>query len=183
MKIYNTKLTEVKIIEYETRKDNRGFSYPIYNRAEMEREGIFFEYTEERIYYSKKAGTLYGIHFQNEPKAQTKLLYCIEGSGVDYAVDLRRGSPTYLQSISVELSAENRRQILIPKGFGHAFISLEDNTRNVMRFDEPFDSVYSREIAYNDPDIGLNYYTNTPILAPYDIHAPRLRDCDINLHI
>lgn len=181
MKIYSTKLTEVKIIEYKKRTDNRGFSYPIFNRAEMERAGIFFECTEERIYYSEKAGTLYGIHFQNEPKAQTKLLYCIEGSGIDYAVDLRRGSPTYLQWISVELSAENRRQILIPKGFGHAFISLEDNTRNVMRFDEPFDSVYSREIAYNDPEIGLKYDIDTLILAPHDINAPLLKACDINL--
>lgn len=133
------------------------------------------------MYCSAKAGTLYGIHFQNHPKPQAKLLYCIEGSGIDYAVDLRRNSPTYLQWVSVKLSASNRRQIYIPKGFGHAFISLEDNTRNVMRFDEPFDARYSRQIAYNDRNIGIQYPINDLILAPHDIHAPLLKDSDLNL--
>ncbi|MDD6771669.1 dTDP-4-dehydrorhamnose 3,5-epimerase family protein [Inconstantimicrobium porci] len=80
------------------------------------------------------------MHFQNNPKPQAKLLYCIKGRGIDYAVDLRRDSPTFLKWVCVELSEENRKQIFIPKGFGHVFISLEDNTKNVMRIDESFDS-------------------------------------------
>lgn len=82
--------------------------------------------------------------------------------------------------VSVKLSAENRKQIYIPKGFGHVFISLEDNTRNVMRFDESFDSQYARQIAYNDPDIAIQYFIDTPILAPYDANAPLLKDSDLN---
>jgi dTDP-4-dehydrorhamnose 3,5-epimerase len=136
---------------------------------------------EERVYLSEKAGTLYGIHFQNNPKAQAKLLYCIKGRGIDYAVDLRKNSSTYLQWISVELSADNRKQIYIPKGFGHVFISLEDNTKNVMRYDEPFDSRYSRQIAYNDPEIGIDYPIINPILASHDMNAPLLADCGLNL--
>jgi dTDP-4-dehydrorhamnose 3,5-epimerase len=136
---------------------------------------------EERVYYSEKAGTLYGIHFQNNPKAQAKLLYCIKGRGIDYAVDLRKNSSTYLQWVSVELSADNRKQIYIPKGFGHVFISLEDNSKNVMRYDEPFDSRYSRQIAYNDPEIRIKYPISNPILAPHDIDAPLLANSDLNL--
>lgn len=181
MKIYSAFLPEVKIIEYDKKTDNRGFSYSIYNRTEMENAGIFFEYKEERIYYSQKAGTLYGIHFQNNPKPQAKLLYCIEGRGMDYAIDLRKDSSNYLKWICVELSVENRKQIYIPKGFGHVFISLEDNTRNVMRFDEPFDSRYSRQIAYNNPDIGIEYPIENPILAPHDINATFLPESDLNL--
>lgn len=181
MNIYSTELEEVKIIESERKEDNRGYSYSIYHQEEYERAGIFLDYKEERIYYSKEAGTLYGIHFQNNPKAQSKLLYCIEGRGFDYAVHLRKDSPTYLKWVCVELSAENQRQIYIPKGFGHAFLSLEDNTRNVMRFDEPFKKAYSRQIAYNDPQIGIKYPMEHFILAPHDIKAPMLADSDINL--
>lgn len=181
MKIKSTEIQEVKIIEYEMKTDNRGFSYPLFNKRELVEAGINFNDTEEIVYFSEKAGTLYGIHFQNAPKAQAKLLYCIEGRGIDYAVDLRKNSPTYLQWISVELSADNRKQIFIPKGFGHVFLSLEDNTRNVMRFDEPFDPLYSRQIAYHDPDIGIEYPISPPILAPHDRNAPLLANSDVNL--
>lgn len=181
MKVESTKLKEVKVVEYEQKYDNRGFSYSIYSKGELEQAGINFEYVEERVYFSQKAGTLYGIHFQNNPKAQTKLLYCIKGRGIDYAVDLRKNSATYLQWIGVELSADNRKQIYIPKGFGHAFISLEDNTKNVMRYDELFDYRYSRQIAYNDPIIRIEYPVSNPILAPHDSNAPLLEECDLNL--
>ena len=81
----------------------------------------------------------------------------------------------------MELSEENRKQIYIPKGFGHVFISQEDNTRNVMRLDEPFDSRYSRQIAYNDPDIGITYHIDNPILVVHDINATFLSESDLNL--
>lgn len=167
MKVNNTKLMEVKIIEYDEKEDNRGYSYTTYNKGELEKAGIYFEYSMEQVYCSKKAGTLYGIHFQNKPKTQAKLLYCIQGRGIDYAVDLRDYSETYLQWVSVELSEKNRRQIYIPKGFGHAFISLEDNTQNVMRYDEPFDARYSKQLRYDEPQIGINYPFAYPILASF----------------
>ena len=181
MEVKSTAIQEVKIIEYKKKIDSRGFSYPILSKKELASAGIDFDYSEEIVYFSEKAGTLYGIHFQNAPKAQAKLLYCIEGRGIDYAVDLRKNSPTYLQWVSVELSADNRKQIYIPKGFGHVFISLEDNTKNVMRFDEPFDPLYSRQIAYNDPDIGIKYPIEPSLLASHDMNAPFLSDSDLNL--
>ena len=108
-------------------------------------------------------------------------MYCIKGRGIDYAIDLRKSSPTYLQWVGVELSADNKKQIYIPKGFGHVFLSLEDGTMNVMRFDEPFDQQFSRQIAYNDPDIGIKYPIENPILAPHDRNAPMLAESDLNL--
>jgi len=181
LKVICTSLEDVKILEYDFNTDNRGLSYPLYCKNELEKEEIYFNYTEERIYRSAKAGTLYGIHFQNNPKPQAKLLFCIKGREIDYAIDLRKDSSTYLKWISVELSEANRKQIYIPKGFGHAFISLEHDTRNVMRFDEPFDSRYSRQIEYNDSEIGIIYPINNPILAPHDINAPTLKNSDLNL--
>ncbi|WP_167959293.1 dTDP-4-dehydrorhamnose 3,5-epimerase family protein [Anaerosporobacter faecicola] len=181
MKIYDTKLKEVKIIEYEKKTDSRGFSYSIFDKKELLEAEIYFEHQQERIYYSEKAGTLYGIHFQNAPKAQTKLLYCIAGRGIDYAVDLRKESSTYLQWVGVELSAENHRQIYIPKGFGHVFLSLEDHTKNVMRFDEAFDPKYNRQIAYDDPQIHIEYPIKPIVLAEYDRKAPNLENCDIHI--
>lgn len=181
MRVENTGLHEVKIIEYERKTDNRGFSCPTYRKNDLAEAGIAFDYTEEIEYFSEKAGTLYGIHFQNAPRAQAKLLYCTQGRGIDYAIDLRNGSPTFLKWIGVELSADNRKQIYIPQGFGHAFLSLQDHTKNVMRIDEPFDPRYSRQIAYNDPDIAIPYPIDAPILASHDIHAPLLADSDVNL--
>lgn len=137
MRVTDTALDGVKVLEYDVHTDCRGYSFPILDRVQLRQAGLDFDFSQEVVYHSEKAGTLYGIHFQNAPKAQTKLLYCIQGRGLDYAVDLRRESPTYLQWVCVELSAENRRQILIPKGFGHAFLALEDSTRNVIALTSP----------------------------------------------
>ena len=181
MKKESTALPEVKVLCYDLKTDNRGYSHPVYVRSALLNGGIDFDYCEERIYFSAAAGTLYGIHFQNAPCAQAKLIYCISGCGIDYAVDLRRDSPNYRKWVGIEISEENRKQIYIPKGFGHAFLSLVPNTRNVMRFDVPFDNRYLRRIAYNDPTIGIAYPVSRPVLAPHDIAASLLDDSDANL--
>lgn len=181
MKIYNTALKEVKVIEYDKRADNRGYSYSLYSREELKKAELDFQYVEERAYTSLKAGTLYGIHFQNQPKAQTKIIYCLKGKGLDYAVDLRKDSPTFKQWVCIPMSADNRKQLYIPKGFGHAFLSLVDDTVNVMAYDEPFDPQFSRQIAYNDPELHIDFPIKDIILAPHDVNAPWLKDCDLNL--
>ncbi len=181
MKVTPTTLPEVLVIEYEEYPDVRGRSYATYSKRALREAGIAADYIEETVYCPQKAGTLYGIHFQNHPKAQTKLLYCAKGHGLDYAVDLRKHSKTYKQWVCVELSAENRKQILIPQGFGHAFLSLEDDTNVVMRIDNEFDPWYRRGIAWNDPELNIPFPIEKPILAPHDIAAPFLRDSDCNL--
>jgi len=180
LKITSTHLPEVKILKYEKYPESRGYSYSTFSKRELQKAGIGTEFIEENVYCPKKAGTLYGIHFQNYPVAQTKLLYCIKGRGLDFAIDLRKSSETYKQWVSVELSSDNRKQIYIPKGFGHVFLSLEDNTYVVMIIDNYFEEKYRRGIAWNDPELKIRYPVDKPILAKHDIDAPFLKDCDCN---
>ncbi len=181
LKVTTTDLPEVLILEYEKQLEIRGYSYSNFSRRELKEAGIAPDFVEENVYCPKKAGTLYGIHFQNNPMAQSKLLYCTKGRGLDFAVDLRKDSSTYKRWVCVELSSHNGRQIYIPKGFGHAFLSLEDNTSVVMRIDNYFQKEYRRGIAWNDPDINITFPIDNPILAPHDIEAPFLKDSDCNL--
>lgn len=181
LKATPTDLPEVQILEYEKKFETRGCSYSIFSRRELSEVGIDADFVEENVYCPKKAGTLYGIHFQNNPMAQAKLLYCTKGRGLDYAIDLRKDSKTYKQWVCVELSSDNRKQIYIPKGFGHAFLSLEDNTNVVMRIDNYFQQIYRRGIAWNDTDLCITYPIDKPTLAQHDIAAPFLKDSDCNL--
>lgn len=181
IKVTKLEIEGVLVLEYESGEDNRGSSHRIFSERELNEIGLDVKFVEETIYCPAKAGTLYGIHFQNNPMAQSKLLYCIKGSGVDYAVDLRKDSKTYKKWVCVELSESNRKQIFIPAGFGHAFLSKEDNTQVVMRIDNYFDPELCRGIAYDDIDLDIDYDIANPILSEFDSNAPSLEDCDINL--
>ncbi|MFZ2537300.1 MAG: dTDP-4-dehydrorhamnose 3,5-epimerase [Oscillospiraceae bacterium] len=174
------KLQEVLVLEYDLEIDSRGNSYKILSQNELNAIGIDTEFIEETVYCPNKAGTLYGIHFQNYPMAQTKLLYCTKGRGLDFAVDLRRDSETFKQWVCVELNAENRKQIYIPKGFGHAFLSLEDNTNVVMRIDNCFHPNFRKAICYCDPALNITFPIKNPILSQMDIEAPLLMYSDCN---
>ena len=181
LKVTKLVIEDVKILEYEVFEDNRGMKQAYYSKRELEKVGIHTEFVEEILYISEKKGTLYGIHFQNHPKAQTKLLYCTKGRGLDFAVDLRKSSKTYKQWVNIELSAENRKQIVIPVGFGHAFLSLEDDTHVVFRTDKYFDPKLQRAISYADEEINIDFKVTDPILSKQDQTAPLLRDSDCNL--
>lgn len=181
IKVTQLAIKDVLVLEYDSGEDNRGTSYKLFSEKELEDIGIYTRFVEETLYCPIKKGTLYGIHFQNHPKAQAKLLYCTKGKGIDFAVDLRRNSKTYKQWVSVELSPENKKQIYIPAGFGHAFLSLEDNTQVVMKIDNYFDSDLCRAITYDDAELGINFNISNPILSEFDKNAPTLENCDINL--
>jgi dTDP-4-dehydrorhamnose 3,5-epimerase len=181
LRVTPTDLFEVKILEYEVIEDIRGIKYHNYSQRELTGVGITTDFVEETLYCAAKKGTLYGIHFQNDPKPQTKILYCTQGSGLDFAVDLRHSSNTYKKWVCVELSEQNRRQIYIPKGFGHAFLSLEDDTHVVFRIDNYFDPQLQRSISYRDPDLNIPFNIEAPILSKQDSEAPFLRDSDCNL--
>jgi dTDP-4-dehydrorhamnose 3,5-epimerase len=181
LKVTPTDLPEVLILEYKIDFETRGCSYPNFSKRELEKVGINIDFVEENVYCPKRAGTLYGIHFQNNPMPQSKLLYCTKGSGLDYAVDLRKDSKTYKRWICVKLSSDNQKQIYIPRGFGHAFLSLEDNTNVVMRIDNYFRVEYRRGIAWNDSELNIDYQIGRPILAQHDKEAPFLKDSDCNL--
>lgn len=180
LKVKHTELTEVLILDYEPREDIRGIVYKNYSKKELNEAGITMDFVEEYLYCPAKKGTLYGIHFQNNPKAQNKLIYCTKGRGLDFAVDLRRNSKTYKQWICVELSPENRRQIYIPSGFGHAFLTLEDDTNIIYRIDEYSDPNLQRAISYKDDELNIPFNIENPILSMQDTIAPNLRESDCN---
>lgn len=135
---------------------------------------------EELVYRAARARTFYGIHAQNHPCAQTKLISCLSGRCLDYVVDLRRDSPTYTQWVRVELSAQNARQMYVPAGFGHGCLTLEPETVVVMHVDQPFDPELARVVRHDDPTIGLDLPDGLT-LAPWDVEAPYLPLGDLNL--
>ncbi len=133
---------------------------------------------------SAKKGTLRGLHFQKAPMAQAKLVRCIRGSIIDVAVDLRKGSPTYLKWVAEELSAENKKQIYVPRGFAHGFITLTDDVEIEYKVDNLYSPEHDRGIRYDDPEIAMDWEKYLkgmePILSAKDINGPLLKDSDVN---
>lgn len=180
MIIEKTKFEEVLIIIPHIFNDNRGWFFESYSKSKFKEFGLDIEFIQDNHSFSKNRYTIRGIHFQNYPYAQSKLVRCIAGRILDIVVDLRKGSPTYCQWISVELSAVNKRQVFIPKGFGHAFITLEENTEVCYKVDAPWSREHERTISYLDPEININWPEGEKILSVKDASAPFLKDCDIN---
>jgi len=171
----------VKVIEPTYHEDYRGYYCETYSARTLGEFGIKDMFVQDNHFLSLKRGTIRGIHFQNAPYVQAKLLRCTRGSLFDVAVDLRKGSPTYKKWVSVILSEENRKQIYIPKGFGHCCMSLVDMTEGQYKVDCLYEPQYDRAIAWNDPEIGIEWPTViTAIVSPKDQHAPQLRDSDVN---
>lgn len=129
---------------------------------------------------SLSKGTLRGLHFQNNPKAQTKLVQCIKGRIWDVIIDLRIGSPTYLKWEGYELSEHNKLQLLVPKGFAHGFVTLEDNCEVVYKVDEFYSPNHDRCIIYNDPDLGVIWPLDDLILSKKDASADLFKNCNVS---
>lgn len=180
MKITELELEGVKILEPKYFEDYRGYYTESYSSRTLKEFGIDTVFVQDNHLLSLKRGTIRGIHFQNRPKAQAKLLRCTRGSILDIVVDLRRNSPTFTKWISVVLSEENRKQIFIPKGYGHACISLEDFTEVQYKVDELYYLEFDRAIAYNDPQLNIDWGTDEVILSEKDSRAPFLSESDVN---
>lgn len=180
MKIIELELEGVKILEPKYFEDDRGYYTESYSSRTLREYGIDTVFVQDNHLMSLKKGTIRGIHFQNYPKAQSKLLRCTKGSILDIVVDLRKSSPTYKNWISVILSEKNRKQIFIPKGYGHACISLEDNTQVQYKVDELYYPEYDRAIVWNDPELNIDWTIDNVILSKKDREAPFLKDSDVN---
>jgi len=180
LKIIKTKIEGVCIIEPKVFGDHRGWFMESYSKMKFEENGININFVQDNHSLSAKKGTIRGLHFQNNPMAQTKLVRCTRGKILDVAVDIRKNSPTYKQWISVELSEENKKQLLIPKGFAHGFLTLTDNVEVQYKVDEYYSPEYDRSIRYDDPDIGIDWGIDNPILSEKDKSAPLLKDSDCN---
>ena len=177
MNLMKTKLEGVYILEPRVFGDERGWFMETYSKIKTP-EIAACDFVQDNHSYSKEKGILRGIHFQNGEHAQSKLVRCIRGAVLDVAVDLRKGSPTYMQWEAVELSAENKKQLFIPRGFGHGFLTLTEDVEFVYKTDNYYNYESDRSIIWNDPDIGVDWGTENPVLSEKDSSAPRLRDSD-----
>jgi dTDP-4-dehydrorhamnose 3,5-epimerase len=180
MEILETNLKDLFILKPKVFLDNRGYFFESYSQIKMPKSYQTISFIQDNQSLSMQKGTLRGIHFQNNPKAQTKLVRCIQGNIWDVAIDLRVGSPTYLKWFGVELTSENFLQLLVPKGFGHAFITLTDNTIVAYKVDEYYAKEQDRSIKFDDEYLNIHWKGFTPILSEKDLKAPSLKDSDVN---
>ena len=176
MKIENTKLAGVVIITPDVFGDNRGFFMESWSQEKMEEAGLFYNFVQDNHSLSTVKGILRGIHFQKGDKAQAKLVRCVRGAVLDVAVDLRHNSPTYKQWEAVVLSAENKKQLLIPRGFGHGFVTLTDEVEFLYKADNYYAPEADGGIHWNDPDIGVEWGIEKPILSAKDEKNPFLKE-------
>lgn len=176
MKVNKTALDGVFILEPIVFGDNRGWFMESWSKRTMEESGLFYDFIQDNHSYSSVKGTIRGLHFQNGEFAQAKLVRCIKGAVLDVAVDIRRGSPTYKQWIAVELSAENKRQLLIPRGLAHGFMTLTDEVEFLYRADNFYNKESEGAIRWNDPEIGVNWGVENPIVSEKDALAPFFDD-------
>lgn len=183
LKITELALPGVKIIEPAYFEDFRGYYCEIYSSRTMSEFGLNPIFIQDNHSLSLKKGIIRGIHFQNNPKPQLKLVRCTRGRVMDYAVDLRKDSSNFKKWVAVELSAENRKQVLIPSGFGHAFITLEDNCEVQYKVNEWYYSELDRAIAWNDLDIAIDWGKDSPIISAKDSKAPTLAESDVNFSL
>ncbi len=174
------KLKGVKIIEPKIFPDNRGYSGETFSVKDMKTAGIEFDFVLDYQAFNAKKNTLRGIHFQNNPHPQTKLVRVLHGAILDVVVDLRKDSPTFKKWVSHVISAENQKQILIPNGFGHAFVTLEDDTSVLYKFDDYYDGKLVRTIRWNDPEINIDWGEGEFIMSSGDATAVSLSESDVN---
>lgn len=180
MKVTTTKIKDVLIIEPMLFEDDRGWFMESYNKKGLAEAGINADFVQDNHSFTKKKGTLRGLHFQNLPHPQAKLTTCTRGAVLDVAVDLRKNSPTYKQWVAVELTAENKKQLFVPRGFAHGFMTLVDNTEFQYKIDNYYNKESDRSISFNDPEIGVDWNNENPILSEKDKKAPFLKDSDAN---
>lgn len=161
--------------------DSRGWFAETWNVHKFASIGIDLNFGQDNQSYSQLKGTLRGLHFQSPPFAQSKLVQCIQGRIFDVAVDVRRASPTFGKWFGLELSAENGKQLLIPPGFAHAFVTLEDHCMVAYKVDAPYSAAHDGGVAWNDPSIGIEWpLDREPILSAKDKDLPPLADLAVD---
>ena len=176
MKFEKTKLEGVVVITPDVFGDHRGFFMESWSEHKMEEAGLHYNFVQDNHSMSSVKGTLRGIHFQKGDKAQAKLVRCVKGAVLDVAVDLRHASPTYKQWVAVELSAENKKQLMIPRGFGHGFVTLTDEVEFLYKADNYYAPEADGGIRWNDPEIGVDWGVENPILSAKDEKNPFLHE-------
>lgn len=180
MKVIDTDVLDVKIIEPKVFGDNRGWFMESWSQRSMEEAGLYYNFIQDNHSFSAVKGTLRGLHFQKGDDSQAKLVRCAKGGVLDVAVDMREGSPTYKKWVAVELTADNYRQLLIPRGFLHGFVTLTNDVEFLYKADNYYASQSDRNILWSEEEIGVNWGIDNPIISDKDAKAPRLCDSDID---
>ena len=163
-----TRLKGSFLVDLEKIEDSRGFFARTWCQRECDKLGITFTPVQCNISYNKSKGTLRGMHFQSAPYEEAKLVACIKGGIFDVIIDLRSDSPTFLQHISIVLSAENYRMIYIPKGFAHGFQTLQDDTEVFYQMSEFYFSEYAQGVRWNDPAFGIKWPDDARLISDRD---------------
>lgn len=178
--ISKTKLEGVLLLTPKRHGDARGYFCETWNKDRMAAHGLTYDFVQDNQSLSAEVGTVRGLHFQSPPHAQAKLVRCGRGALLDVAVDIRKGSPTFGQWISEELSAENGRQLLIPEGFLHGFITLMPDTEILYKCNDYYSPECDGAVRFDDPDIGVDWGQDTSgaTLSAKDANAQSFADFD-----
>ena len=178
LEVEPTAIAAVKVLTAPKFVDARGVVSEVYKRSALEAAGLFLDFVQENHLFSARPGTVRGLHFQVDPFAQDKLVRVVRGRILDVALDLRRSSPTFGRHVAVELSAENWRQLFIPKGFAHGLCTLEPDTGVVYKATNYYSREHARGVLWHDPDLGIPWPVSesTACTSDADRAHPRLRE-------
>jgi dTDP-4-dehydrorhamnose 3,5-epimerase len=178
MTITELAIPDVKILEPKKHGDHRGFFSEVFNTRLLKDAGLCCDFVQDNHSLSAEKGVVRGLHYQLAPMAQDKLVRVIRGGILDVAVDIRRGSPTFGQHVSAIITAENWKQILVPIGFAHGFVTLEPNTEVVYKVTNYYSPQHDRGLRWNDPDLGIDWgiKATSAILSHKDKANPLLAE-------
>ena len=180
MKVVETKIPDVKIIEPTVFEDDRGFFFESFNHQKFEKAiGRTLQFVQDNHSKSHK-GVLRGLHYQLPPKAQAKLVRVIKGEIFDVAVDIRKSSPTFGKWVGKSLSAASKKQLWIPEGFAHGFVTISETAEFLYKTSDYYAPNFDRSIRWNDPKIAIDWPTNIdPVLSSKDIQAVDLKIAEV----
>jgi len=172
MKFTETPLKGAYVIELEKRGDDRGWFARFFCEREFKQHGLNYNIVQANNSTSKYKGTLRGMHYQLAPKAEDKIIRCVRGALFDAIVDLRPDSPTFLKHFSIELTAENRTTLYVPKGFAHGFMTIEPDTEAFYLVTEFYSPENERGLRYNDPKVGIRWPMEPVVISDKDKNQP-----------
>lgn len=175
MEVIETKLKGVLVLQPKVFEDARGYFFESYNENLFKQAGLHLNFVQDNQSLSQK-GVLRGLHFQNIPHAQGKLVRVITGAVFDVAVDIRKSSPTYGQWFGMELNEKNKTMMYIPEGFAHGFATLQDNTIFSYKCTNFYNKASEDCLLWNDPDIGINWNLENPLLSEKDLQGKRIKE-------
>jgi dTDP-4-dehydrorhamnose 3,5-epimerase len=177
MTIVETGFKDMLVLQPNVYNDSRGYFMESYNYQTLAKSGLNYSFVQDNQSFSEK-GVLRGLHFQKNPYAQTKLVRVLSGRILDVVVDLRADQPTYRKSFGLELSDDNRKQLLVPKGFAHGFVVLSETAQVLYKCDEYYHKASEGGIRFDDPELSIDWFLKKEdlIISDKDLELPYLKN-------